>query len=221
MAEVTTTTNVQDIPTWMKNFQTSEDPNYTGILDEAMRQYAARSGQLTDQQLADLQMPNRQVAGRTPLQTQATQLAQSGVGSYLPMLQAGAGSVGAGVTGLGTALQTMQQGYNPLAAAQQMVTDSYTGAVPYRDFAVEQLQGAIPEVQAAAQAGVDVAALGRQGILEAGQRGEAALTGAAQRGELAAAGGVRGIADASNMGVQAGQQTAQNILGQVGQGNLL
>jgi len=196
MAEGSTQTSIQDIPDWMKNYMSTADSNYTGILDEAMRQYRARSGQLTDQQLADLQMPNRQVAGRTPLQTQATQLAQSGVGSYLPMLQAGAGSVGAGVTGLGTALQTMQQGYNPLAAAQQMVTDSYTGAVPYRDFAVEQLQGAIPEVQAAAQAGVDVAALGRQGVIEAGQRGE-----------LAAAGGVRGIADASNMGVQAGQES--------------
>ena len=81
MAEGSTQTSIQDIPDWMKNYMSTADSNYTGILDEAMRQYRARSGQLTDQQLADLQMPNRQVAGRTPLQTQATQLAQSGVGS--------------------------------------------------------------------------------------------------------------------------------------------
>ena len=117
----------------MKQFLTTADPNYTGILDEAMRQYQARSGQLTDAQLAALTPAQREVAARTTLQTQAGNLAAGGVGSYMPMLTQAAGTVGSGVTGLGTALQTMQQGYNPLAAAQTMVTDAYQGAVPYRD----------------------------------------------------------------------------------------
>jgi len=183
MTETNTQIAVQDIPEWMKNYMATADPNYTGILDEAMRQYEARSGQLTDAQLAALTPAQLQVAGRTPLQTQAGQLAASGVGSYLPMLQAGAGTVGAGVTGLGTALQTMQEGYNPLAAAQTMVTDAYTGAVPYRDYAVQQMQAAIPDVQAAGA-----------------------------RGELAAAGAVRGITDAATAGARTGEETAGNIL---------
>jgi len=65
MAEEYTNTQVTDIPEYMKKFQTTSDPNYTGILDEAMRQYRSRTGNLTDQQLADLQMPMRTVAGRT------------------------------------------------------------------------------------------------------------------------------------------------------------
>ena len=180
MTETNTQVAVQDIPEWMKNYMSTSDPNYTGILDEAMRQYEARSGQLTDAQLAALTPAQLQVAGRTPLQTQAGQLAASGVGSYLPMLQAGAGTVGAGVTGLGTALQTMQEGYNPLAAAQTMVTDAYTGAVPYRDYAVQQMQAAIPDVQAAGA-----------------------------RGELAAAGAVRGITDAATLGAAGGRKAEE------------
>ena len=39
MAEQYTNTQVTDIPEYMKKFQTTSDPNYTGILDEAMRQY--------------------------------------------------------------------------------------------------------------------------------------------------------------------------------------
>jgi len=39
MAEEYTNTQVVDIPEYMKKFQTTSDPNYTGILDESMRQY--------------------------------------------------------------------------------------------------------------------------------------------------------------------------------------
>ena len=180
----TTQTQIQDIPDWMKNYMSSSDPNYTGILDEAMRQYQQRAGSMTDDQLAAAGMPMRSVAARTPLQTQATTLAQQGVGSYLPMLQAGANTVSGGINAANAGIQTMQQGYNPLAASQTMVTDSVQGAIPYRDFGIQQMQNAIPDIQAAGM-----------------------------RGELAAAGGVRGVADAANMGVQAGQETSQNLLG--------
>ena len=187
MATTQTSTNTvfQDIPEYMKNYMTGDDTGeYTGILEEAMRQYQARAGAMTDEQLAAAGMPMRSVASRTPLQTQATTLAQQGVGSYLPMLQAGANTVSSGINNLNTGFTTMQQGYNPLAAAETMVTDSVQGAIPYRDFGIQQMQNAIPDIQAAGM-----------------------------RGELAAAGGVRGVADAANMGVQAGQDTAQNLLG--------
>ena len=157
--QTSTSTQIQDIPDWMKNYMSGSDPNYTGILDEAMRQYQQRAGAMTDDQLAAAGMPMRSVAARTPLQTQATTLAQQGVGSYLPMLQAGANTVGGGINAANAGIQTMQQGYNPLAASQAMINDSVMS------------------------------------------------------GGLAAAGGVRGVADAANMGVLAGQETAQNILG--------
>ena len=155
-----TSTQIQDIPEFMKNYMVGDGTGeYSGILEEAMRQYQARAGAMSDQQIADAQMPMRTVAGRTPLQTQATTLAQQGVGSYLPMLQAGANTVGGGINAANAGIQTMQQGYNPLAASQAMINDSVMS------------------------------------------------------GGLAAAGGVRGVADAANMGVLAGQETAQNILG--------
>ena len=173
MAEEYTNTQVTDIPEYMKKFQTTSDPNYTGILDEAMRQYRSRTGNLTDQQLADLQMPMRTVAGRTPLQQQGTTLAQQGVGAYMPMLQEGAYTVGSGV--------------QSLAGAGNLAGGAYQGAIPYRDFAVSQLQAGIPQIQ---QAGA--------------------------RGELAAAGSALGIAGAGGLGQQAGFDAGRNIM-QAGQ----
>ncbi|MCH9787292.1 MAG: hypothetical protein K0U55_12780 [Gammaproteobacteria bacterium] len=167
-------------------------PGQYAILPEVEALYQAR--RLTPEQIAQLQMPDQQVAGRTPLQGQAGQLIQSGIGSYMPMLQAGAGTIGSGVSGIGTAMQTLQQGYNPLAAAESMITGAYEGSVPFRDYAISQLQGAIPAVQQAA-----------------GQ-GATGIEAAAARGELAAAGGVRGIADAATQAQLTGQQTAQNIM---------
>ena len=42
-------------------------------------------------------LPAYQVAGRTPLQQQATSLATQGVGAYMPMLQAGEKATSAGI----------------------------------------------------------------------------------------------------------------------------
>ncbi len=55
-------------------------------------------------------LPSYQVAGRTPMQQQAGDLARQGVGAYAPMLQAGAGSVGTGIA-------AARAGLNPLAAS--------------------------------------------------------------------------------------------------------
>ena len=55
-------------------------------------------------------LPAYNVAGRSPLQNQATLLAQQGVGSYAPMLQAGSNSVGTGI-------DATRAGFNPLSAS--------------------------------------------------------------------------------------------------------
>ena len=74
-----TTTSIADLPSWQKAY--AED-----IL--------ARAQQLGKQAYT---LPAYQVAQRTPLQQQATQLAMQGIGSYQPMLQAGATTVGGGI----------------------------------------------------------------------------------------------------------------------------
>ena len=148
-------TQITDIPEWMKKYMSSSDKNYSGILDEAMRSYRARSGSMTDEQLRNLKMPTRSVAGRTALQNQADAMATSGVGSYMPMLQAGAYTVGSGVQGVGR--------------AQQMIGDAYQGATPYRDFATEQMKNAITSSQGAGARGQAAAGAGARGIMQASQ----------------------------------------------------
>ena len=154
-------TQITDIPEWMKKYMSSSDKNYSGILDEAMRGYRARSGSMTDEQLRNLKMPTRSVAGRTALQNQADAMATSGVGSYMPMLQAGAYTVGSGVQGVGR--------------AQQMLGDAYTGATPYRDFATEQMKNAITDSRTAGQSAQGMGQFG----MGAAQAGIAGLQGSA------------------------------------------
>ena len=92
MVENYTTTSVTDLPEWQKQYMKE-------ILDR---------GQALGKQ--DYTLPSYQVAGRSPMQQQATSLATQGVGAYAPMLQAGAGSVGTGLT-------AAQAGLDPLAAS--------------------------------------------------------------------------------------------------------
>ena len=42
-------------------------------------------------------LPEYQVAGRTPIQQEATNLATQGIGAYMPMLQAGEKATSAGI----------------------------------------------------------------------------------------------------------------------------
>jgi len=154
-------TQITDIPEWMKKYMSSSDKNYSGILDEAMRGYRARSGSMTDEQLRNLKMPTRSVAGRTALQNQADAMATSGVGSYMPMLQAGAYTVGSGVQGVGR--------------AQQMLGDAYQGATPYRDFATEQMKNPITDSRTAGQSARGMGQFG----MGAAQAGIAGLQGSA------------------------------------------
>jgi hypothetical protein len=193
MVEEVRTISTTEIPDWLKKYQ-----------DEILTRAQALG---KDEGFV---LPQYQVAGRTPLQGQASQLAASGVGSYFPMLQAGAGTVGQGVGGLQQAQQAMMQGYAPLDAATQMTGNAVMGAEPYRQVAYDAMGQAIPTTMAAAQAGQEMAALGRQDLgTAAGQ-----VLGAGSRGELAAAGGVQGILGAAMQGDAAAQQAAQNILAQ-------
>jgi len=193
MVETVKTISTTEIPDWLKKYQ-----------DEILTRAQALG---KDEGFV---LPQYQVAGRTPLQGQASQLAASGVGSYFPMLQAGAGTVGQGVGGLQQAQQAMMQGYAPLDAATQMTGNAVMGAQPYQQVAYDAMGQAIPTTMAAAQAGQEMAALGRQDLgTAAGQ-----VLGAGSRGELAAAGGVQGILGAAMQGDAAAQQAAQNILAQ-------
>jgi hypothetical protein len=126
--EVTSTTiATQRPPDEALPFLYGGDPSYYGILPEVEAMYRAR--RLTPEQIAALPLPMQQVAARTPLQAQGTRLAQLGVGSYQPMLEAAAGTVGSGVTGIGSALRTLEAGFDPLAQAQRMVETSTAGGM--------------------------------------------------------------------------------------------
>jgi hypothetical protein len=58
---------------------------------------------------ADIALPDQQLAGFTPSQQAAFGLAQQGVGSYIPFLQAATGATGAGLSGLAGASAGTQQ----------------------------------------------------------------------------------------------------------------
>ena len=90
MVETVTSTSIADLPDYQKAY---------------MKEILDRAQGLGKQNYT---LPSYQVAGRSPLQQQATGLAQQGVGSYAPMLQAGAGSVGTGIA-------ATQAGLDPLA----------------------------------------------------------------------------------------------------------
>jgi hypothetical protein len=166
MVESVTSTSIADLPDWQKTY---------------MKEILDRSQALGKQNYT---LPSYQVAGRTPLQGQATQLAQQGVGSYAPMLQAGATSVGTGI-------EAAQAGFNPLAAsitsagqigqqtaanilnpnAAQAYMNPYEQAVVDQSLADIQRQSDIQQRGLAAQA-VGAGAFGgsRQGIQAAEQQ---------------------------------------------------
>ena len=90
--QTATTTQISDMPDYQKSY-------YKEIMDRAS--VLGKS---------DYALPSYNVAGRTPLQNTATSMATQGVGSYQPMLTAGANSVGSGIT-------ASQNAMNPLASS--------------------------------------------------------------------------------------------------------
>ena len=133
-----TATTITDLPDWQKSY---------------MKEILDRAQALGKQSYS---LPAYQVAGRAPLQQQATQLAQQGVGAYMPMLQAGEQAVAAGI------MET-QQLTNPYAAYQYM--NPYDTAVVQQTMADINRAGTQQMNQAAARA-VGAGAFGgsREGI---------------------------------------------------------
>lgn len=129
MVEEVRTIQTTEVPAWLRAYQ--ED-----IL--------ARAKALSRDTVA---MPAYQVAERTPLQQQATNLATQGVGAYYPMLQAAAGTVGSGVQTLEQGAGMLQQGMGALGRAEGMIPTNAqafdpSGIAafmnPYEDAAVQQ-----------------------------------------------------------------------------------
>jgi hypothetical protein len=89
-----TTTAIADLPDWQKQYATDILARAQGLGSQAYT------------------LPAYQVAARSPMQERASELAVQGIGAYQPMLQAGAGTVGAGV-------ETMRAALDPLAASIQ------------------------------------------------------------------------------------------------------
>jgi len=166
MVETVTTTSIADLPDWQKTYMKE-------ILDRAQ---ALGKDNYT--------LPAYNVAERTPLQQQATELAQQGVGSYAPMLQGAAGSVGTGIA-------ATQAGLNPLA--QSITSAGQIGSTtaanilnpnaaqaymnPYEQAVIDQTMQDIQRQSNIQQQGLDAQSVGadafggsRQGIQRAEQQ---------------------------------------------------
>jgi len=223
MVDTVNTTSIASLPEWLQNYQQD-------ILDQAQ---ALGSQNYT--------LPAFNVAAQSPLQQQATQIAQQGVGSYAPMLQAGASSVGTGIT-------AAQAGLDPLA--QSITSAGNIGATtaanilnpnaaqaymnPYEQAVIDQTMQDIQRQSDIQQQGLSAQAVAsnayggaRQGIqaaeqqrntIDAQARAAAGLRQSgynqAQQQQLAAAtaAGQAGLAGAQLM------QTGAAQYGQLGQG---
>tara|TARA_R100001377_G_scaffold51006_1_gene29789 strand:+ start:168 stop:1160 length:993 start_codon:yes stop_codon:yes gene_type:complete len=223
MVDTVNTTSIASLPDWLQNYQQD-------ILDQAQ---ALGSQNYT--------LPAFNVAAQSPLQQQATQIAQQGVGSYAPMLQAGASSVGTGIT-------AAQAGLDPLA--QSITSAGNIGATtaanilnpnaaqaymnPYEQAVIDQTMQDIQRQSDIQQQGLSAQAVAsnayggaRQGIqaaeqqrntIDAQARAAAGLRQSgynqAQQQQLAAAtaAGQAGLAGAQLM------QTGAAQYGQLGQG---
>jgi len=119
-------------------------------------------------------LPEYNVAGRSGLQQQASDLTASGLGAYAPMLQAGASTLGAGIGtiygGSGALGQTNQaisgvqgavgQGYSDLAGTGAQFDPSGIAQFmdPYEDAAVQQAMMDIRRQGEQQRAGIDAQA---------------------------------------------------------------
>ena len=135
MADTVTSTSIADLPDWQKSY---------------MKEILDRAQGLGKQSYT---LPSYQVAQRTPLQQQATNLAAQGVGSYMPMLQAAERATSTGIAGM----------MDPYAAFAYM--NPYEQAVVNQSMRDISRAGQMEKNQAAARA-VGAGAFGgsREGI---------------------------------------------------------
>ena len=174
-------------------------------------------------------IPERQVAPLSDIQQRAIELGGQGVGAYLPMLQAGEQTLGAGAgaieQGIGTALSgaaplvTSMGAYDPRSA--QAFMDPYMEDVIRQAEADIQRQGDIARQQIGARA-VGAGAFGgsRQAIaeqeLQRNLADQMARTGSQLRSQ--GFGMAQQMAQNAFQNQMARQQSAAQIFGQLGQG---
>ena len=152
MAEQSTVTQIQEVPEWLKVYQQD-------ILQQA--QGLAGNPALP---------PEVQVAGVSPYQNQAYDMASQGVGAYFPMLQGGAQTQG-------TALGTLGQGTQMIQSANPWFSQAMGGIQPTVDAAQQGAQTAADRARSStAQTRGQLSQAGNLGLNSA-QQGIAGLRG--------------------------------------------
>jgi len=152
-------------------------------------------------------IPDRQVAGLTPGQTEAVRLGYEGVGAYQPMMEAGQATLGSGVTAIGQGIGTTMSGA-PLLAQSVGAYDPRS----YQAFMDPYMEDVISRAQAD---------IGRQGEIQAQNIGAQAVRGGAFGGSRQAVAEqelARNVMDQQartgaqlrSQGFQQAQQQAQN-----------
>jgi len=174
-------------------------------------------------------IPERQIAGLAPGQQQAIDLGYGGVGAYMPMLQAGEATLGAGAGALETGIGTALSGAMPLMGSMGAYDPR-----SYQQFMDPYMEDVIQRAQAD---------IGRQGEIQAQNIGAQAVRGGAFGGSRQAVAeqelnrnimdqqartGAQLRSQGFNMAQQmaqnafqnqmARQQSAAQIFGQLGQG---
>lgn len=206
-SQPTTTTAVQSLPPEAKPYLFGDE----GILKRAQA--------LSEQ---PLNLPDYQVAGFSNPQLQAFNVAQSGIGGYMPALAAGVGATQGGIGGVSQAMGLVPQA---LSAAQPYQTGSATmgyGATQgYNPMGYQAFMNPYTE-DVIRQAESDI---GRQGKLQEQQlRSQAVAAGAfgGSRGSVAERELGRNVMDQQartaselrNLGYQQAQQQAQTAFEQ-------
>ena len=120
-------------------------------------------------------IPEQQIAGLSPGQQAAINLGYSGVGSYIPMMQAGEATLGAGAQAIGQGIGATMSGA-PLIGASIGAYDPRSVSAfmdPYLEDVVQRAQADIGRQGAIAQQGIGANAVGagafggaRQGIAQ-------------------------------------------------------
>ena len=174
-------------------------------------------------------IPERQVAGLAPGQQQAINLGYQGVGAYLPMLQAGEATLGAGAGALETGIGTALSGAQPLMGSMGAYDPrSYQGFMdPYMEDVIQQAEadiqrrGDVERQRIGAQA-VGSGAFGgsRQAIaeqeLQRNLEDQMSRTGSQLRSQ--GFNTAQQMAQNAFQNQMARQQSAAQIFGQLGQG---
>ena len=214
MAETVTQISRTEIPDYLRKFQ---------------EEILARAQALGKD--AGFVLPEYGVASLSPLQEQATSLASTGLGSYLPMLQAGADTLSSGI---GTMYGGVQDSLSSLAGTTAQFDPNSVSAYmnPYEDAAVQQALTDIRRQgdqqrsginaqataagamggsrQAVRQGQLDESVLSQQGRTAAGMR-QSGYESAAQRAMGAYEGAMGRQQQAAQLGIQGSLGLGQGL----------